>query len=465
VPEAATVPGWRALLTPAWMLALAVMLGGVLLHSMNVMLLATVLPSIVAEVGGTAMMSWPTTSYLASSILAGACTGLVTAKIGAGRAFSAGAALFCAGTLLCAFAPSMTHVVVGRFVQGFGGGLLSALSYVLVRQVFPSPLWPRIFALLSGVWGISVLIGPLVGGVFADYGHWRDAFFAVAALAIVLAVFSFWALPRGAASDTAPSRVPLGRVAIVSLGIVAVSAAAVVQAPLGKAGMIGAAVAMMMLALWLDRRAGNRLLPRDAFSLRSATGAGLWVVLLLSISFTPMSIYGPLFLQHLHGFSPLAAGYMVATSSMSWTIAAMLVASLTGPWPGRLLVAGPLSAAAGLFGVSLLMPAGPIAALPLPIAAIGGGAGLCWAFLIQRIMHGAAPGDEDSAAAAGATVQQVGIAFGAAAAGLIANTIGLQDGLEHTAILSGARWVPVWFVAAALGAGLLALRLNALPSR
>jgi predicted MFS family arabinose efflux permease len=301
--------------------------------------------------------------------------------------------------------------------------------------------------------------------VFADYGHWRDAFFAVAALAIVLAVFAFWALPRAETSGAAPSRVPLGRVAIVSLGIVAVSAAAVMQAPAAKACMILGAIALLMLALWRDRRAANRLLPRDAFSLRSATGAGLWVVLLLSIAFSPMSIYGPLFLQHLHGFSPLAAGYMVATSSMAWTVAAMLIASLTGPWPGRLIVAGPLSAAVGLFGVSLIMPAGPIVALPFPIAAIGGGAGLCWAFLIQRIMHGAAPGDEDAAAAAGATVQQVGIAFGSAAAGLIANTIGLQAGLDHAAILRGATWVPVWFVAAALGASLLGLRLNALPSR
>ena len=463
--EAATEVGWRALLSRHWLAPLAVMLGGILLHSMNVLLLATVLPSIVADLGGAAMMSWPTTAYLASSILASACTGLVTAKLGAGRAFALGAALFCAGTLVCAFAPTMAVVVTGRFAQGFGGGLLSALSYVLVRQVFPSELWPRVFALLAGVWGISVLVGPLVGGVFADYGHWRDAFFAVAALAILLAVLALVALPRAAAVEERRAAVPVGRVAIVSLGIIAISGAAIMQTPLAKAGMIATAIVLLALALRLDRRADNRLLPSDAFSLRSATGAGLWVILLLSIAFSPMSIYGPLFLQRLHGFSPLSAGYMVATSSMAWTVAAMLIASASGPWPARLILAGPLATAAGLFGVGLMMPTGPIVGLPFPIAAIGGGAGLCWAFLVQRVMHGARTGDEDSAAAAAATVQQVGIAFGAAAAGLIANAIGLQSGLDPTAILRGATWVPLSFVVAALGACVLGARLNALPAR
>src|SRR5262245_43461886 len=121
VAEAAIELGWRRLFSRHWLAPLAVMLGGILLHSMNVLLLATVLPSIVADLGGAAMMSWPTTAYLASSILASACTGLVTAKLGAGRAFALGAALFCAGTLVCAFAPSMDMVVTGRFAQGFGG--------------------------------------------------------------------------------------------------------------------------------------------------------------------------------------------------------------------------------------------------------------------------------------------------------------------------------------------------------
>src|SRR5512143_900758 len=91
--------GWSALLNPAWLPAVAVLVGGVLLHSMNVLMLATVLPSVVDD-------------------------------------FCAAALIFGTGALICALAPSMGQVVAGRFVQGFGGGLLTAIAYVLVRNTF-----------------------------------------------------------------------------------------------------------------------------------------------------------------------------------------------------------------------------------------------------------------------------------------------------------------------------------------
>jgi len=223
---------WGEMLDPQWIPALAVLLGGVLLHSMNVLLLATVLPSIVADLGGAALMSWPTTAYLASSIVAATCTGLLTAVAGPGRAFSAGAVIFGAGALLSSLAPSMGQVVAGRFIQGFGGGLLSALAYVLVRGTFPERLWPRVFALLASVWSVTVLVGPLVGGVFARFGHWRGAFVAVAALAAVLAVMALRALAAaGDGARRSAPRVPGGCVALIWGAIAAMSLAAIAATP------------------------------------------------------------------------------------------------------------------------------------------------------------------------------------------------------------------------------------------
>ena len=157
---------WRTLLEPAWLLPSSVLVGGVLLHSMNVLLTATVLPSIVADVGGVAMLSWPTTAYLASSIIAATVTGWLSVAAGARRTFCAGAILYLAGALICAAAPSMPVVIGGRFVQGMGGGLLSALAYVLVRRVFPEPMWQRVFALFAAVWGVSILFGPTLVHAF-----------------------------------------------------------------------------------------------------------------------------------------------------------------------------------------------------------------------------------------------------------------------------------------------------------
>src|SRR5215470_16623473 len=188
--------GWSDVITVERLPALAVLLGGVLLHSMNVLIVATVLPSLVEEVGGATMMSWPTTAFLASSILAATCTGLLTETIGARRAYWAGALIFGVGALLCGHAASMGHFIAGRFVQGFGGGSLAAVAYILVRSTFPEPIWPRVLALISGAWSVSILLGPLAGGVFARHGDWRSVFIGVTALAVLLAAAAVRALPR-----------------------------------------------------------------------------------------------------------------------------------------------------------------------------------------------------------------------------------------------------------------------------
>ena len=81
-------------------------------------------------------------------------------------------------------------MLVGRLVQGLGGGAMLALSYVGVSLLFPERLWTRVLAIVSGVWGVSSLVGPLVGGVFASAGLWRGAFWAFAAQALLLVVLT-----------------------------------------------------------------------------------------------------------------------------------------------------------------------------------------------------------------------------------------------------------------------------------
>jgi MFS family permease len=86
--------GWQSLLKREWMPTLAVLLGGVLLQSMNVLMLTTVLPSIVGELGGVTMLSWPTSAFLGSSIVAASCAGILAAAVGARTAYCIGVAIF-----------------------------------------------------------------------------------------------------------------------------------------------------------------------------------------------------------------------------------------------------------------------------------------------------------------------------------------------------------------------------------
>ena len=120
--------GWHSLLKWEWIPILSILLGGVLVQSMNVLMLATVLPSIVAELGGVAMLSWPTTAYLASSIVAASCAGILANVAGARIVYCAGVTTFGLGALICSIATTMDWIVVGRLIQGLGGGLEAAVA-------------------------------------------------------------------------------------------------------------------------------------------------------------------------------------------------------------------------------------------------------------------------------------------------------------------------------------------------
>ena len=458
--------GWRTLLAPRLMLPLSILFGGVLLHSMNVLVTATLLPSIVGELGGASLMSWPTTAFVASSIVAASGTRIASGALGNRRAFSAGATIYAAGAVLCAVAPSMAIVVAGRFVQGLGGGMISALAYVFVRNVFPEPLWPRVFGALAGVWSVTVLAGPLIGGVFASYGHWRGAFAAVAGIGCALGVGALLTLPADTGDNLADiPPFPVLRLVLICSAIALLSLASVLTGAALKGGLIGAAIGCFALMMLIDHRAVAPLLPSDAFSLRSPTGVGLWMVLLMSVGYSPLAVYGPLFLQRLHGLSPLDAGFIVASASLAWTTAALTVAPLAEEWRPRLIVTGPLAMSVGLAGMALLMAPGPAAAVLLPIALVGSGIGAARAFVLQRVMSGARDGEDNIAAASSATVQQAGIALGAAIAGLVANANGLDSRLDLAAMVRASVWVPLILAAAPSAACAIGIRLNQVAQR
>jgi len=456
--------GWSALLRPAWLPAVSVLVGGVLLHSMNVLMLATVLPSVVDNLGGATLMSWTSSAFLASSIVAATCTGYLTSILGARTVFCTGAAIFGLGALTCALAPTMGQVVAGRFVQGFGGGLLTAMAYVLVRSTFPASLWARGFALLSGAWSMSILVGPLVGGLFARYGDWRGAFFAVTAMAVVLVIVAMRALPQSATAG-ASARIPGLRVLLICGAIASMSLMAIAPGASTKVALLAGALVALVVTLAVDRRSEQPLLPTDAFSFGSLTGVGLWLALLVAIAYSPLQIFVPIFLQSMHGLDPLGAGYMVAGASFGWTGMSLIVAGTPEERSDRLLVAGPVMMALGLVGVALLMPLSPAPIVFPAIALVGAGIGASWAFIAQRVMSGARKGEENLAASSIATVQQTGFALGAALAGLAANAAGLSAGLRRIDVAAAAFWVPTCFVLAAVAAIAAGLRLMWLRRR
>jgi MFS family permease len=302
-------------------------------------------------------MSLPSTAFLASSIIAATCAGLATTIFGARAAYAAGAGVFTLGAVVIALAPAMEWVIAGRFVQGLGGGLIAGVAYVLVRSTFPEQAWAHVIALLSGMWSVAILVGPLAGGAFAQFGHWRGSFVMVAGIGGVLALGAFRVLPAARIAAAHRPAFPGARLALICAAIASSSSAAVVPSPIAKALLIALAVAFLAAMLRLDRKARSPLLPSDAFALGTPAGLGLWVLLLAAIAYSPLQIFIPIFLQSLHGLDPLTAGYGVACASFGWTLASLVVAGAVGEWRDRCIVLGPMMMAVSLVATGLLADA------------------------------------------------------------------------------------------------------------
>ena len=368
--------------------------------------------------------------------MAATCTGYLTAILGARTVFCTGALIFGLGALTCALAPSMGQVVAGRFVQGFGGGLLTAMAYVLVRSTFPENLWARGFALLSGAWSMSILVGPLVGGLFARYGDWRGAFFAVTAMAVVLVVVALRALPRTATSG-ASARVPGLRVLLICVAIAAMSLMAIAPGVPAKVLLLAGAIAALVLTMAVDRRAPQPLLPTDAFSLGSIDRRGPVALPAGRDRLQPAADLRADLPAILHGLDPLERGLHGGRRlvRLDGHVAHRRrhAGATQRPTAGR----RPAHDGVGTAGRGPADAAEPAPIVFPAIALVGAGIGACWAFIAQRVMSGARAGEEDLAASSVATVQQTGFALGAALAGLVANAAGLSAG--STARTSPAR--------------------------
>ena len=163
-------------------------------------MIATLVAPMTQEIGGVHLISWTVSLYEIGSIVAGAASGLLAMRHGFKRPLAAAALVFSSGCIFSALAPDMWTILMGRILQGAGGGAMIALSMVATSKLFPRDLVPQAMAIISAAWGSASFIGPLIGAFFVEYTSWRNAF---AAFAVMAALLSIWIMCR--VQDTATS--------------------------------------------------------------------------------------------------------------------------------------------------------------------------------------------------------------------------------------------------------------------
>ncbi len=433
---------WREFLTSAYAPSLALVCLAVWLHAADGLIVATMLPSIVSEVGGAGLIGWSVSLYEIASVVAGAASALLTMRHGLRGPMSLAAALFGMGCLLSAVSPSMVLILVGRSLQGLGGGGLVAMAFVAVGAIFPRRYTARAIAVVSTFWGVSAFLGPLIGGFFVEYATWRlgFAFFAVQAFGL-----SAWIALRpeqAVAQEATTGKFPIRRLAMLCLAVLLVSSGGIDVKPVQTSLLVGAGMACLALFLRLDGRAGaDRLLPHSPFGFGSTTGAALLMILSLSIATIAISAFGPLLVIAIHNVSALTAGYIIACSSVGWSLAAVLVSGSPERFDRLMIAAGISLVALSVLGFLYAVPNGPVWLIAVFAALDGAGFGLAWTFILRRTTSLAKPQEAQRISGAMPTIQRLGYALGAAYVEIVANASGFVSMDTKQAAQDIAQWV------------------------
>ncbi|MDT5219470.1 MAG: hypothetical protein QOF15_1575 [Mycobacterium sp.] len=282
-----------------------------LLAALDQTIVATALPTIVADLGDAGRQSWVVTSYLLASTIVTALVGKFGDLFGRKRVFEVAVLFFVAGSVLCGLAQSMTMLVGARALQGIGGGAITVTASALIGEVVPLRERGRYQGMLGAVFGVTTVIGPLLGGYFTDYLTWRWAFWINVPVSVVVICVAAAAIPALAA-ETKPV---IDYAGIVFIGLSATGLTLATSwggtvYPWGSATIIGlfagAAVALGVF-VWVENHSRQPILPIRLFGSPVFT---VCCVLSFVVGFAMLGAmtFLPTFMQYVNGVSATTSG-------------------------------------------------------------------------------------------------------------------------------------------------------------
>ncbi|MEM7214745.1 MAG: MFS transporter [Pseudomonadota bacterium] len=404
---------------------------GVTLHALDALVVATMLPAMVSDVGGLNLVYWTIGVYEIGTVLFSAMTGLVTIRFGVRRPMVFASTLFGSGCVISAVAPSMEIVLIGRLLQGFGGGGLFAISYVASALLFPQRTLARVMGAISIFWGAAGFLGPMLGSIFVEFLTWRIGFwcFGIAAFLLSALILLKISGAKPQEQQELSDRYPFGRILALTLGIFLIAAAGInvdaIKSPLLiSAGILGIGVFLVAD----NTHEKSRLLPEQPLNFLKPMGSAITMIVCLAAATVALHIYGALILTSIHGASTLTAGYVIACPAIGWALATILVSGSPERLDRKMIKVSLTIATVGIAGFVYAIPNGPILLIAACAFTEGVGFGVAWAFIPRLIRHISKPDEIERNTGAIPTAQAIGYALGAAFVGIVGNWSGIEEG-------------------------------------
>src|SRR4051812_4306668 len=284
---------------------------GMLLAALDQTIVATALPTVVADLGGAGHQSWVVTSYLLASTIVTAIVGKLGDVFGRKVVFQTSVLFFLAGSVLCGLSASMTMLVASRALQGIGGGAIMVTAMAVIGEVIPLRERGRYQGALGAVFGVTTVIGPLLGGFFTDHLTWRWAFWINVPVGLVVLAVAATAIP--ALGRTARPVIDYAGIVLVGLGASGLTLATSwggTTYPWGSMTIVGlfiASIAALVAFVLVERRAAEPILPVRLFADPVFT---VCCVLSFVVGFAMLGAltFLPTFMQFVDGVSATVSG-------------------------------------------------------------------------------------------------------------------------------------------------------------
>lgn len=429
-----------------------------LIVSMDATIVNVALPSIRAELNGSVSnLQWVIDAY--TLVLAGLLmiSGATADRYGRRRVFQIGLTIFAVGSLLCSLAPSVGFLIAARAFQAVGGSMLNPVALSIITQVFTDP---RERARAVGVWGavvgISMALGPIVGGLLIDSIGWRAVFWINLPVCAVALILTALVVPESRSTTLRTLDVPGQILAIVALVSVVF---ALIEGPgLGWTSpttLLAAALAVVGAVGFVlrERRATDPFIDLRFFRSIPFSAATLIAVCAFAC-FGAFLFLMSLYLQDVRGLTAIETGTMLIPIAIATLICSPLSGRAVGRWGARpsLIVAG-----IGLFLASIMLVTvdadTPVLFLLATFTVFGIGFGVVNAPITTTAVSGMPRSRAGAASAVASTSRQVGVSIGVALAGSItgiatATAVGPQFAVSMH---------PMWMLTAALALAILAL--------
>jgi EmrB/QacA subfamily drug resistance transporter len=377
------------------LISFAMLVTMLMMAALDQTIVSTALPVIARDLRGAQRMAWVFSAYLIASTVAVPLYGKLADMHGSKPLLLVSVGLFLLGSVLCGLSRDMTELILARGVQGAGGGGLLPLAMMSVVRSYPESARSRLQGLLGAVYGLSTMMGPLVGGFLVEHFSWRWAFFINLPLGLLAAALLARHFPRGRPAQR--GRLDHWGALMLSTGLVSLLLATQRQplaaVPVSPASFAGLGLALIGAFVWRQARIDHPLLPLSLFARRDfsaatllSAGSGLMLFAVV--------VFMPLYFQNARGLSPASSGLHLMPLMAGITIASIACGRVLAA-TGRvritaLLACGVAGAACVALGMLLRDPAVPLTLASACLFPLGLGIGALFP-LVTVVAQGASP--------------------------------------------------------------------------